>query len=422
MTYLFPVAGGLLALFAVAFAASRSEVVLRGLWGVLSALLNTRNLDRAIASHGIIAFVGPNGSGKSLAAVNYLRPTLEGQSYHCEQIEHRHHAATLRHAKGCARCLPPTDARMCDAGQRMADNDEWLEHEPECDYCRPGDPWQLCARGRGLLEHYSDGVRRVYSTVPLLDGDGRPHRLYVAVSSDTGGYRQLLQVEHADLFLDEVAGVSDSSDSATMPVQFTNHLHKLRKVDVNLFITTPALSRASKPIRQVVQVVVDCRGKLPEASSGRRWRPNRAFIYRAYSALDFEDFKRTTGSRVRSIARGAFWRPGSWAQDAYDSLGAVGELMERTEQGMCLVCGGSQGQRPKCGCRPGDDLIPLEDLVVVTVTEGRDRRRVPQRRSDEAAAVVGSLNKNDGPDPARSDPSPLLTQSRLRGGSDTHSN
>lgn len=297
-----------------------------------------------LESTGIVVFVGPNGSGKSLAAVASTLGALRGLPWSCSILAHHHAQPLARHIGGCE--------DGCDRGPQL--------------------PTSLCPEGRRLVQETCSGTRLVYSTVPLIDDAGEPHDLYRPLVD----FRQLVTIEHADVLFDEVAGVSDASDSSGVPVQVTNWLHQLRKRDVRLRVTTPAYARCSKPIRQVAQVVVDARSFFPERSeSGRLWRPRRAMLFRAFDAFDFADYTASTGERIKPLAGAAFWRPGSEASRRYDTLGAVQALGHVTEGGMCAVCGGARS-RPKCACDHSVDDVPADRLVVdESVTAGGARTR-----------------------------------------------
>lgn len=318
------------------------ELVQRGMWGALSMARGSDKMWSLIDRTGIVVFVGPNGSGKSLAAVASSLSALRGVSWSCDQLAHHHNALLGRHIDHCA------DGCIRGTGTAEA----------------------LCDDGQALAEETTTGTRLVYSTVPLLDDDGEPHDLFRPLVD----FRQLVTIEHADVLFDEVAGVSDSSDSAGVPVQVTNWLHQLRKRDVRLRVTTPAYARCSKPIRQVAQVVVDARSFFAERSdTGRLWRPRRAMLFRAFDAFDFADYTASTGDRIKPLAGAAFWRPGSEAARRYDTLGAVQALGHVTEGGMCAVCGGARS-RPKCACDHSVDDVPSDRLKVEEVVSGAGTR------------------------------------------------
>lgn len=320
------------------------------LWSLLGKVVKSDRLWALVDATGIVCFVGPNGSGKSLAMVHAVLPVLDGQEWECDVYSHRHHRGYQAHVMDCVACTLRTVSPECVAG------------------------FEIASIGRR-------GERLVYSTVPLLGRDGFDHPRYRPLTD----YRDLLDIEHSDVLFDEVAGVSDASDSGSMPVQVTNWLHKLRKADVRLRVTTPAYARCSKPIRQACQVVVDARAFCPElSSSGRLWRSRQAMLYRAFDAFEFADYSPTTGDRLPSLARAAFWRPGSRAMAAYDTLGQVLSLGHVTDAGMCAVCGGSR-TRPKCACSHDLDHVETSQLVVVeTVSASGVRTRKGAIRSEDA--------------------------------------
>jgi hypothetical protein len=324
---------------------SLGSAVQRSAWGALSWARRSDRLWSLIDATGIVVFVGPNGSGKSLAAVASTLSALAGVQWSCSILAHHHAEPLARHIDHCD--------EGCDRGPQLATS--------------------LCEDGDALAGEVCSGVRLVYSTVPLLGDDGEPHDLYRPLVD----FRQLVTIEHADVIFDEVAGVSDSSDSSGVPVQVTNWLHQLRKRDVRLRVTTPAYARCSKPIRQVAQVVVDARSFFAERSqAGRLWRPRRAMLFRAFDAFDFADYTASTGDRLKPLAGAAFWRPGSEASRRYDTLGAVQALGHVTEGGMCAVCGGARS-RPKCACDHSVDDVPANLLVVdetVSASGTRTRR------------------------------------------------
>lgn len=343
---------------------------------------------------GIVVFVGPNGSGKSLAAVASTLSALRGVPWDCEMLGHHHNRPLADHVDACV--------DGCDRDTSR--------------------PVALCDTGHAISAETSNGVRLVYSTVPLLDDDGEPHDLYRPLLD----FRQLVTIEHADVLFDEVAGVSDASDSAGVPVQVTNWLHQLRKRDVRLRVTTPAYARCSKPIRQVAQVVVDARSFFAErAESGRLWRPRRAMLFRAFDAFAFDEFTASTssGERVRPLAAAAFWRPGSEASRRYDTLSAVSALGHVTEGGMCGVCGGSRS-RPRCACDHSVDDLPSELLQISeTVTAGGARTRraelvsvqpAPSEAGPDGAQRSG---RTDSPDPTPL-VAPILSTLRRRHAAD----
>jgi len=363
----------------------------RSLWFIVQALDRDVKFRRMVHNTGIVVFVGPNGSGKSLAAVNAVLPVLAGETWECRAIDHAHNEPLLEHVRSCGVCDPrtimePARCRLMLWRGRLGlpATDAHVRRCGECEWF-PGQLEGRCVEAEGIALRCGRGERLVYSTVPLLDDRGRPHERYRPCID----YRQLIGIEHADVVFDEVAGVSDSSDSSSVPTALTRWLQQLRKRDVRLRVTTPAYDRCSKPIRQVAQLVVDARCFLAEpATAGRMWRPRRAMLYRAYDAFSFDQFTMSAAARsvekkgnLKVAARMAFWRPGCEAQRRYDTLAQVLALGDVTEAGMCMVCGGARS-RPKCAC-PGGEPAEGAVHIVETVTSAGSRVRRAERLPDE---------------------------------------
>lgn len=351
----------------------------RLVWGLLGLFMPSDKLWRLLDVTGIVIFVGPNGSGKSLCAVASALDALDGIAWDCLDYDHQHHGAFREHADGCGTCAPHM----------------WrFRRAKGLDGLRG----YFCDDGLELLDAGSRGERLIYSTVALLDEDGRDHPRYRSLLD----YAQLLTIEHADVIFDEVAGVSDASDSGSIPVQVVNWLHQLRKRDVRLRVTTPAYARCSKPIRQVAQVVVDCRSFFAERrSAGRLWRPRRGFLMVAYDAFQFEDFTSSTARAVADdrakarrmrLARGLLWRPGHRAEWTYNTLAQVTPLGHVTEAGMCSRCGG-QRSRPRCACTHDElsDVGPVSVVESVSASGSRVRKVVPLEETSKPATAERTL-------------------------------
>lgn len=245
--------------------------------------------------------------------------------------------------------------------------------------------------------------RRVVSTVKLLGPDGEPHPLFVPLSD----FRTLLDVEHCDVLLDEVTGVASSRSAGNViPPAVLNLLMQLRRRDVTLSLTAPAWNRAEKVIREVTQSVTLCQGFMPKRArdgarvydgphlwvhdeqtaalivadysdedglteqgeqlldglpigcpltgehrhdTSRLWAPKRAFYWRTFDAFVFDEWTTAKRQRIKPVARQLFWRPGSEAQAAYDTLDQVLSVAAVTDAGACVDCGGTR-TRPKCSC------------------------------------------------------------------------
>lgn len=237
----------------------------------------------------IMAYIGPNGGGKSLAAVYDCIPSLQFG----------------RPVLSTVRLLDFDNPRGCEG----------------CD--EPG--------------HDS--------------GHMQSHPLYVPLRD----FRQLLSWTDGDVLMDEVTGIASSRESAGMPVQVANYLPQLRRRNVVLRWTAPAWARADKIIREVSQGVTLCMGFLgknrptPEGEAPRLWSDRRLFSWRTYDATAFDEFTRNASKSMRASAKQWFWRPGSLAESAYDTLDAVLSLGSASEAGLCMVCGGRR-TAPKCSC------------------------------------------------------------------------
>lgn len=243
----------------------------------------------------IHAYVGANGGGKSLAAVWDTLPSL----------------AAGRPVLSTVRLLDYSDPRPCPGGKEC--DDESGHERPE-------------------------GVHAA------------AHPLYIPFRD----YSQLLEFRGGDVLLDEVTGIASSRESHSMPVQVANYLVQLRRRDVMMRWTTPNWARADKIIREVTQGATYCVGYLPktrvaEDGSARLWRDRRMFVWRTYDAAAFDDFTEGKRQTLRARPTDFFWRPGSAAEVAYDTLDQVMALGWANEAGLCMSCGGRRSHR-KCEC------------------------------------------------------------------------
>lgn len=251
-------------------------------------------------SFPITAFVGPNGGGKTLSMIATSKPTRDGIWWECENPDHAH----------------------TKNGQTA-------------------------------------GWRRMLSTVPILDGDGQLHPLYDRFDD----FQQLVDVEHSDVYMDEVTSVASSRESQRMDARVLNKLVQLRKADVMLFWTAPNWARADKVMREVTQAVVECRGYYPlrsssEATATTIWQPKRVFLWRTYDALEFEEWSASKRDDMRPLSKQWFRGPGSEAFTAYDTLGSVSIVASITPENTCTVCEGTV-VRPRCTCKRAPRPLPM---------------------------------------------------------------
>lgn len=341
-----------------------------------SRLVSSRSFWQLMESTGICVLIGPNGSGKSLVMVESEASTLAGMRWFCFDLEHQHHQPFRDHEADCETC---DLAGVLAFGALKADE---LQEIP----C-------LCPVGLDLVSSNCSGQRLVYSTAPLTASKGVPHPFYRPLVD----YRQLLAIEHADVLFDEVSGVADASGSASMPVQVTLWQHKLRKADIRQRVTTPAYARCALPVRQVAQVVVECRSFAPRRREGLLWRPRRIVLATAYDAWAFEDFVASDGQRakLKPIARALIWVPDSKAITTYNTFGQVHQLGHVSEAGMCMTCGGTRS-RPRCACSVEVDGLEPHLVEVVTEMTGagtRVKRGVPV---EQAPANGNAPTVNEG--------------------------
>lgn len=285
---------------------------------------------RTRRASAIRAYVGANGHGKSLAMLNDIVPSLEAG----------------RKVVSNVRILDYRDPRPCDDETCTAPN-----------------------HSTHLAAH------PLY--VPLLD------------------YNQLLSAEGVDVLLDEVTGIASSRESSNLPVQVVNLLVQLRRRDVTLSWTAPAWARADKVLREVSQVVVHAKGYAPKerktADGTRTWRDRRLFFWRSYDATFFDDFTNGKREKLKATSMQLFWRPGSTAERAYDTLDGVSALGWAMESGLCIACGGKRSI-PRCSC---DDHRPRKASEVASGTgepvrlEDLAPRKRPSRAERREAALSG---------------------------------
>jgi hypothetical protein len=253
-------------------------------------------------------YVGGNGHGKSLAMVFDTIPTLRGLEWRCDNPAHRH----------------------TQAGE-------------------------------------TSGLRRVLSTVRLLDPrTGETHPLWDPFTE----YSQLIEAEHCDVLMDEVAGIVSSRDSG-LPADAYLKLQQLRRSDVIVRLTAPAFARTEKSVREICQGITVCKGSfMRRPKDGRKWGERRLFLWKTYDATLFDDWTEGKRDKLKAQAVQVFLRPGSAAQKTYDTLDAVLSLTGVGATGVCSTCNGTR-RRHACKC---DD----ENLRVIGAPT---RRAAAQQRA-----------------------------------------
>lgn len=206
--------------------------------------------------------------------------------------------------------------------------------------------------------------RRVLSTVRLTQWDphvpceqedcpsprhpehGAAHPLWVPFTN----WGQLLEADHCDVIMDEMAGIANSRSSMALPMAIDVLAQQLRHHDVIVRWTAPNWKRADLVFREVTQAVTVCSGYMREKDHGGEslWRPRRLFRWSTYDPRDLAE-DGDPRQDARKLWSTWFWGPGSEVFRAYDSLDDVQLVGTVTDGGRCVVCGGRR-QVPVCRC------------------------------------------------------------------------
>lgn len=247
---------------------------------------------RVLDDFEITGFVGPNGGGKTLALMVFTAATRAGTYWECDLPFHEH-------------------------------------------------------TKKGI----TSGFRRMLSTVKILDDDGNLHPLY----EEFNDFQQLIDLEHADVYADEIVTVASSRESSHMDPRVLVKVNQFRKDDIFFYWTAPNLARADKSLREVTKALVECRGYAPAPASenGPRWKSKRVFKFSIYDAINLEASiaaSRGKGDPAKPIYTLWFKGEGSPAFRAYDTLDAVSMVASMTPENTCTVCDGTV-RRHVCQCR-----------------------------------------------------------------------
>jgi hypothetical protein len=211
--------------------------------------------------------------------------------------------------------------------------------------------------------------RRVVSTCPIF------HPL----ASTLDSWRDIPDLEHCVLFLDEISSSFPSRGAMQLPSMLVTVMQQLRKRDVDVVWTAPNWARADVVLREVTQDVTVCKGQMGDKFKRVRgippiWRPwsdkarepdgsaetwpadwpaNSLFRWVTYDAQAFDEFTLHAVTNLRPIRRYWYWRPWHDAQYLYDTAEHVVLLDNVDDVGVCLVCGGNR-RRPVCSCGTSD--------------------------------------------------------------------
>lgn len=167
---------------------------------------------------------------------------------------------------------------------------------------------------------------------------------------------QLLEFRTGRIFMDEITGVADSNEGASLPGAVANHLAQLRRGDLAVSMTGLNFIRANKRIREACNAVSVCQGFLPVTVQGedgkdKLWRQRRLSRVRTYDAqsLPMDDISSAAYEKADQVGRGRFWIPTSLALLAYDSMDAVLTVGSVTDAGRCAHCAGTR-RAQECSC------------------------------------------------------------------------
>lgn len=170
-------------------------------------------------------------------------------------------------------------------------------------------------------------------------------------------YQQLLDARDCTILMDEVTGVASSREYQSMPVQVANFLVQLRRRNCSLRWSSTNWARADKIIREVSNAATIVTPHLPKprkqvpGEPPSMWTDKRLFVAKTYDAALLDDFdaKGADQGAMQHFAYQIYWRPGAFAEIAYDTIDPVLALGWANEAGMCMTCGGKR-LVPKCEC------------------------------------------------------------------------
>lgn len=167
---------------------------------------------------------------------------------------------------------------------------------------------------------------------------------------------QFLDFKGGVALLDEITGIADSFESASLPGAVANKLAQLRRDEVAVRITGLNFVRANKRIREATNAVTRCRSFLPvtvtdEGGSDRIWRQRRLAIWRTYDAqsLPVDDHTEGAYEKADLLVGSRLWIPTSDAAAAYDSIAPILSVGSVTDAGRCAYCAGTR-RAQECSC------------------------------------------------------------------------
>ncbi len=207
-----------------------------------------------------------------------------------------------------------------------------------------------------------------------------------------GGWEQFLEFRNGVILADEVTGIADAHEWASIPVQVSNHWGQLRRKKVTMRMTGLDFVNLNKRLRQAVNQVTRCRSAWPvteldEDGKELIWRPRRMSSWTTYDAQSLPKDEQTDAAYEKGhvFCASKFWIPQSLASLAYDTLEEVGVIETVNEKGDCAHCGGARRQ-PACSCPD--------------YTERRAAGRAPDRkRSEDRRTATGPRSEEPAQSP-----------------------
>lgn len=166
---------------------------------------------------------------------------------------------------------------------------------------------------------------------------------------------QFLAFTDGVALLDEITGVADSFDSASLPGAVANKLAQLRRDKVVVRITGLNFIRANKRIREAVNAVTRCQSYMPvtveNEGEGTLWRQRRLAVWRTYDAqsLPVDDHTDSAYESADLLVKSRLWIPGSPASQVYDSMAPILSVGSVTDAGRCAYCAGTR-RAQECSC------------------------------------------------------------------------
>jgi hypothetical protein len=242
------------------------------------------------------AYVGPMGSGKSMCAVYDVLPTLYGARY----VDEHSGEAGWRQVWSTVRLL------------------NWWRQAEEPEESEAA--WAALGLG------------------PSRNPLALPHPLYRPLRT----WDDLLQARFADILLDEVQGVANAREWASVPGAVQDKMFQLRRADCRLLWTTVNWMAAETTVRRATRGVTESASYRPaRRSDGERvYRSRKVFKWRTFDAAEFDEWNvaQGKGRKIRPEAKQRFKREGEIVERAYDTLDAVARFTTGDGRGGCPIC------------------------------------------------------------------------------------